>query len=207
MEKELLIPFLKASIPEYDWILSDMEKSGGWLNLNENLIQNTISLKLEWWKAYEDEKLFNVFRLLMFLDPDEIKELNTVEKAEQVNEELTNDVYEFIQSDEYKELTDIKPFTEEGKKEIKKATEKWLAGLSEEETKKYWTDISHYWLGFFATFFDLLALMIQGKSMRQLVKEASNGIDASYHQAVQIDRTVLFLPYFQQRLLRAQLGM
>ena len=30
--------------------------------------------------------------------------------------------------------------------------------------------------------------------------------DEAYRQAVQIDRTVLFLPYFQDRMIKAQLG-
>ncbi len=206
MEKAFLIPFLKAAIPEFDWILSDMEDNGGWLNLNENLIQNSILLKMEWWKAYEDEKLFNIYRALMLVDFDELKEIKTKEQAEQLNKELISELSQYIQSDEYKELSLIKPLSDDEKKELKKEIEKLLSDLSEEEQIKYWRDVSFYFLGFFCTFFDLLSLMVHGRSMRQLVRDAKQNDDQAFILAAQTDRMVLYLPYFQERLKRAQLS-
>ncbi len=46
--------------------------------------------------------------------------------------------------------------------------------------------------------------MVHGRSMCQLVTDAKNGNDEAFRQAVHIDRTVLQLPYFQQRLLKSQ---
>jgi len=206
MEKEFLIPFIKAAIPEFDWILSDMEENGGWLNLNENLIQTFIQLKLEWWKAYDDEKLFNVYRALMVLDLDDLKAIKTKEQAEELNKDIISELSEFIQSEEYLELSTIKPLSDDEKEKLKKETEKMLSDMSEQERIEYWRDISFYWLGFFCTFFDLLSLMIHGKSLRQLVNEAKQGDDKSFILAAQTDRMVLYLPYFQERLKRAQLG-
>lgn len=81
-----------------------------------------------------------------------------------------------------------------------------LERASEEERKIYWQNVGFFWMGFILTFFDLLALMIHGKCMRQLVMEARNGDDRAFALAVQIDRTVLSLKYFQNRINRAQLS-
>ncbi|MGV3590887.1 MAG: hypothetical protein ACO1PZ_04305 [Gammaproteobacteria bacterium] len=52
-----------------------------------------------------------------------------------------------------------------------------------------------------------LALMSFGRTMCDLVTSAKNGNDDDFCHAVQIDRTVLFgIPYFRQRLIRAQVG-
>lgn len=56
-----------------------------------------------------------------------------------------------------------------------------------------------------ANLYNYLAVMVYGKSLCQLVKDAREGDDQALVQAVQVDRTVLNLPYFQQRLARAQL--
>ena len=203
MEKEILLAFLKAALPAYDSILGDLEKSNGWLNLNENLIQNAIALKLQWWKAYDDEKLFKIYQLLMFLDLDDIKAIKTEEDALKIREELTNEHLKFINSEEFKNL---RPYTDEEIAEMREAMEKMLSELSEEEKKKFWTNVAYYFLGLYSGFFDLLALMIHGKTMRQLVTEAKEGNDDSYCLAVQTDRMVIYLPYFQERLTGAQLG-
>ena len=61
-------------------------------------------------------------------------------------------------------------------------------------------------LGFITALYNYLALMVHGRTMCQLVTDALGGDDEAYRRAVQIDRTVLFLPYFQDRMLKAQLG-
>ena len=53
-------------------------------------------------------------------------------------------------------------------------------------------------------FFNILALMIHRRSMCELVNDAKNGDNEAFCLAVQIDRTVLQLPYFQKRLLKSQ---
>src|SRR5690606_3116099 len=50
-------------------------------------------------------------------------------------------------------------------------------------------------------------LMSFGRTMTTLVRLAAQGNDAAFCQAVQIDKTVLSgIPYFRQRLIRAQIG-
>jgi len=60
------------------------------------------------------------------------------------------------------------------------------------------------YLGFITSLFNYLALMVHGRTICQLVADALGGDDDAYRRAVQIDRTVHSLPYFQDRLLKAQ---
>lgn len=202
MKKESLAPFLRSVIPEYDLMIADMENSGGWLVLNDNIIENSIRLKLEWWKAYEDEKLLKTYQLLMFFDLEELKQIKTEQEALHAREELESFMLEFAESKDFKEC---RPLTDEETAEIKQYIERVLADSTKEEQVEFWRDISFQLLGLYSSFFDLLALMIHGKSMRQLVFEAKENNDKSFVLAVQTDRMVLSLPYFQQRMLKAQL--
>jgi len=206
MEREFLIIFLKSILPQFDLILSSMEDSHGWLNLPLPLIDNLVRLKLKWWAAYENEKLFSLYRLLMFVDIDTMKNIQTQEEAEILKASLVNEIYDYINSEEYRELQELKPITKEEKKELSDEISKWLEDLTEEERREFWRNVAYYWLGFFTTLFDILAVMIHGRSMRQLVSEAKAGDDNAMSLAIQIDRMVIYLPYFQERLLRAQAG-
>lgn len=53
---------------------------------------------------------------------------------------------------------------------------------------------------------DYVSLMVHGRSLCQLVADAKTGDDEAFVLAVQIDRTVLNIPYFRQRMAKAQLG-
>lgn len=56
-----------------------------------------------------------------------------------------------------------------------------------------------------ANLYNYLAVMVSGHSLCQLVALAKEGNDGALISAAQVDRTVLNLPYFQQRIARAQL--
>ncbi len=203
MEREFLTHFIKALLPQFDWILSEMEKSGGWLNLPTPLVDNLIKFKIRWWEAYADEKRFHIYQALMFIDIDTLKSIQSEEDVKILNEALTNEAYELITSEEFKET---RPYTEEEKKIMVEELNEMLVSCTDEERKQFWQQVAFFWLGFIVTFFNLLSLMVHGKSLRQLVTSACQGDDEAYVLAVQIDRTVLFLPYFQQRLIQAQLS-
>jgi hypothetical protein len=180
-----------------------MEKSGGWLKLNAPLLDSVTKFKLQWWKAYENEKVFKTYQALMLIDIDTLKSIQTIEEAEIIKQSLINESYALLNSDLVKET---RPFTEDEKAEMIQALQAMLAAFSDEERKEYWQGVAFYWLGFIITFFDILSLMVHGKSLRQLVTAAKQGDDEAYYLAVQVDRTVLFLPCFQDRLLQAQMS-
>lgn len=50
---------------------------------------------------------------------------------------------------------------------------------------------------------DILSFLVHGRRITDLVQSAINGDDEAFCLAVQIDRLVLSLPYFRERLLRA----
>ena len=54
--------------------------------------------------------------------------------------------------------------------------------------------------------FNYLVLMLHGYTMCTLITMAKNGDDSAFCKAVHIDRTVLNLPYFKWRILKAQFG-
>lgn len=103
--------------------------------------------------------------------------------GEEVNEESLNNFIEDV-TDEYKKASNQKNDVS-----------------AKEHQKSQQVDIQSIYL---AGFFNTLALMIHRRSMCQLITDAKNGDDEAFCLAVQIDRTVLQLSYFQQRLLKSQ---
>jgi len=47
MEKDFLSYFIKVLLPQFDWILSEMEKSGGCFDLPAPLIENLVNFKVK----------------------------------------------------------------------------------------------------------------------------------------------------------------
>jgi len=72
MRKDFFNLFLKSALPEFDWLLSEMEKSDGWFKLHPPLVETISKFKLQWWKAYDDQRLFNLYHALMFVDLDDL---------------------------------------------------------------------------------------------------------------------------------------
>ena len=58
---------------------------------------------------------------------------------------------------------------------------------------------------FFATFFNVISMMVHGRKLTELVPAAEAGDDHAYFLAVQIDKRILSLPYFIERRIKAEL--
>jgi len=132
-----------------------------------------------------------------------IKGLQSPEEAKALEVTITLDAYELVTS---KELNDARPYTDEEKLAQVEALKELLAVATDDEKREFWQQMAFYWLGMLLAFHELLALLVHGRSMRQLVNDAKRGDDKAYVLAVQTDRTVLNLPYFADRLLRAQIS-
>jgi len=178
-----------------------MENSGGWISLPSQLLTIIHKLNLQWWRGYEDSKTFNAYQALMFVDLDTLKRIQTQEEADSLRNSLLDESCELVNTEL---INESYPFTENEKKEIISSITEYLDNATEEERIEYWKSVGFYWQGFIMTFFDHLAVMIHGKSMRSLVKEAKLGDDKSFVLAVQIDRSVLKIAYFQDRIQKAQ---
>jgi len=191
IEKTTIIRLLKILIPDVHEELSNMDKNGGWIKLPENIIDTLIQLKFNWWQLYENEQLLKGVATTMFLDNQEAKELfeNTP----------MDDIYHEY-GDLLESVDDISIPTELEKQEF------WdqVNSASKDEQIELLKPFCKMVLGVLSVSFNYLALMIHGRSMCQLVADAKQGDDIAYRCAVQIDRSVLRLEYFQDRLLRAQ---
>ena len=188
-----ILQILKVAIPELDEDLSYLEKNNGWINLNEDFISLIQQWDLNWHKYYEDEKLLRTLSALMYFDADELKNINKEDGYESLLNEMLalNDEAENFNFDD---LGSPEELAESFKNE------------SEDEKNKVLQQFIIFFLGLLSTGFNFLALMLHGHTMCDLVSMAKDGDDKAFCKAVHVDRTVLNLPYFKQRMIKAQLG-
>lgn len=191
----LIKQLLKSLLPEIDKTFQYMEKHGGWLNLKDELTDIVNKLNIaDWAKYYETPHVLKTFPALIDYDVEEIKELS---KTPTVSRNRL-----------------LKEFAEEfSKNEFRypnpKALEQFrcdFESATNDEQQDITKSVTFMYLSFLTSLFNYLALMLHGKPISTLVREAKNGNDNSLCEAVHIDRTVLFLPFVQKRLLKAQLG-
>ncbi|MCK4823767.1 hypothetical protein KA005_48890 [bacterium] len=187
------INFLKAVLPTFDELLEFMESHKYWLPLQDNVINNFLTYNLNWWDFYEDENRFRALCAIAFIDEDELKEIPENYTLEEFISEAT-EVMEDVNTSE--DLTD------ENIDEAKRVIE----SSPEDEQIEYAKQSILMLTSFLASTFQYLALMTHGRSMCQLVEDAKKGDDNAFCIAVQVDRNVLRIPYFQERLFRAQLS-
>jgi len=186
---------LKILLPEIDSLLDSVEKDGGWLNLNDDFIQAIHNLKISnWAKYYEDPKTLKAFIPLMFYSPKELNEM-----AKNPTESRAKLTKEFI--DEFSD-SQFQPPNQEELDKIRTDYE----NTHDEERVEVTKQTTFLYLSMLTNLFNYLALMLHGKSICTLVYEAKNGDDDSLCEAIHIDRTILYLPFAQERLIRAQLG-
>ena len=186
---------LKILLPEIDEVLQGIEKDDGWLNLPEDIIQNIHDLNIsDWAKYYEDPKTLKAFALLISHSPDELKEL-----AKTPLESKARLTKEFI--DEF----DMSQLAQPDSSDLDKFKTDYQES-SPEEQLELTKQLTFLLLTFLTNLFNYLALMLHGKTICTLVLEAKNGNDNSLCEAAHIDKTILYLPFVQKRIIQAQLG-
>lgn len=191
IEKTTIVRLLQLIIPNAHEELSIMEKNGGWIKLPENFIDALIQWKVNWWQYYENEQLLKAIASTIFLDNLEARELfETTPK---------DDIYHGY-GDLLESVDDFPIPTESEQKDF---MEKFNSASKDEQIELL-KPFCKMVLGLLTASFNYLALMVHGRSMCQLVADAKQGDDNAFRCAVQIDRSVLRLDYFQDRLLRAQ---
>lgn len=193
MTKESITRFLSAMTPEIDEIILYIEANKGWFALTDEFIEVIHKFDLRWWEYYEDEGRLRTLNILMFLDPEECKKLNNEESIEQVISEVS----EFLESGE-----EINLPTEA---EQNKFVEQYNSS-SEEEQKEQLKQMAIIFMGFLCSTFNIIAQMSHKKNMCQLIAAAKSGDDEAFKHAVRVDKTVLRLPFFQERLSKASLA-
>lgn len=192
IELPLLKRLLVSVIPEYMDMFNLMTEHKGWLPFTDEFVESLQNLKIEWWSFYEDEKKLRMLGLLMVIPQDELNSYTNKESITALAEEMA----ECLEDGE-----PIEAPTEEEKKE-------WISKFDnapKDEQLEISKQIAFFFYGYMLNLSQYLALMIHGKSMVQLVAEAKAGNDESFRNAVHIDRMTLYIPEFQNRMMRAQL--
>jgi len=185
------VNLLVVLIPELDKLLAAMEKNGGWFTLDgfdlNPLIKN---LTLDnWAEFYLNEKAFRALPVLFLLSEDELKE--AIKHPEKSKEELKMASSlmldeAFFEADDY--------------------YDKDFAALPEEEQQTQLKQLSYVILTMLLGLFNAISGMVHGESLCKLVTAAKNGSDLALCKAIQIDRTILFLPFVKDRFIKAQLN-
>lgn len=193
MSKESITRFLSAMVPDIDGLISIIENNKGWFALTDEFIEVMHKFNLRWWDYYEDEDRLRAIQVLMFLDPEECKSITSEESVE----EVINEISGFLESDEEIAI----PTEDEQNKFIEK-----FNSSSEEEQQEHLKQMAILYTGFLCSIFNLIAQMTHKKNMCQLIEAAKSGDDEAFKCAVKVDKSVLQIPYFQERLSRANLS-
>lgn len=198
------IKLIKSQLPEFDKIVRDLRKSGGYLSLPDEIIDLLSTDGLPPWSSYYDDpsKLKSLAAKVLF-GPKKIKKferriskLNKSERAK-VRESLKAQI---LDSDQIAPEFDKITIPSEADFDL------WL---DEAINAKNTANLPSLYLMLYTMLtqiFFYLAVMTFGRSMTSLVQAAQKGDEGAFFAAVRIDKTVLFgVPYFRQRLLKAQI--
>jgi len=192
-DKKTIVKTLLTIVPELDTTLVYLEKNEGWINLDERFISLLLQWNLSWQEYYEDEQRLRALSSLMLFDVEKLKNIKESDDYESALLEivaLNNEV-------------DNLNFDDIGTPE--QLAESFKESSNEEKNKTLKQSVI-FCLGMITSSFNYLALMLHGHTMCSLVSMAKDGDDNAFCKAVHIDRTVLNLPYFKQRMLKAQFG-
>jgi hypothetical protein len=191
---------LESILPEIDWLVEHMEKNEGWLNITAflpHITENIIAWELPAWATYYlDERKLKTLGMLVLYDIDELKSV-TPENSADFHEKSLLDALELFDVVDDIELPSPKEVTE------------FFATAEKSEREQYTKQMIISLYAFFTATFNYLSLMTFGKTLCQLVEMAQKSdveADKALCQAIQIDRTILHLPFVQNRILKAQLG-
>jgi len=187
LDRKSVVEFLSATLPTYDELFSLMEKSSGWLPVNPEVLDLLLKLETPWCTYYEDENKIKALAYYFVFDGED-------ESKENIST-ILNETTEFLNLSD-SEVDKLKAQNERSQPDFDT-----LSSQEKEESARLNTVLIY---ALITHLFNYLALMIHRRTMCQLVAIAENGDDEAFRQAVHIDRTVLQLPYFQKRLLRAQ---
>ncbi|PHS31146.1 MAG: hypothetical protein COA95_06775 [Methylophaga sp.] len=197
---EVTLKLLDKILPEIDFLVEHMEKNQGWFNITAflpHLAENIIAWKLPIWSTfYLDEGQLKTLGMLVLYDIDELKSV-TPETAAAFHKKSLLDRLELLD-----EADDVAlPSPEE--------VTAFLETAEQFECEQYTKQMLIALYAFFTATFNYLSLMTFGKTLCQLVEQAQKDdaeADKALCQAVQIDRTILQLPFVHARILKAQLG-
>lgn len=201
LSKESALGFSKKWTPLYAEVFQELKSEGGRVQITGRFakIRSNVGNYVQ---LYDDERKPGVALLLALLGEDGFKKLN--EDSATWSERDSSEFLEELASDDTQEelLQDFDlPETEADW--IKQEQE--FESLSDEQKAASIKTSGFFWSGFFAQFFNTLALMTHGATLITLVTKALEKDDEAFCKAVQVDRFLLtHHPFFIARKQRAQ---
>lgn len=200
-----IVEFMKVLLPGIQDVISDVEGDEGYLNLPEKFSDLLTRDGLPPWSSYyEQPEKMRGFVARSIFSSEELAQLeaeiksSTPEGIQALRLDIQKLVLDGTGGTHLEEILDSIP--------PEQAAAMWASMDSNEQTQAE--------IGLYFIFYSMLtqihyyfALITYGKNICDLIEEAKAGDDDSFYKVVRIDRTVLFgIPYFQKRLIRAQLG-
>jgi hypothetical protein len=191
---------LKALSPELVWLLRQIESDGGYVRFPRQVNEAISNLRIEAYpRLYENEAAIAYIFLNGFLDAPEIMEL-----SEELDAASPSERGELLLATMEESLEALEKVNFPMTPAEEKAARKLFDALSPEDQKEAWRFSQHFWMGFLATFHQLLSVMVHGEKLTALVAKAMSGDDEAFGKAVQIDKRILSnIPALKQRFERA----
>lgn len=183
---ELVLPFIDDAI-EY------MHKNNGWLPLSDEFIQGLHNLEItDWAKYYLEPEKLKTLSSLCFYDEDELMELS--KDPDTAKDKIISNLILELENYNFEAPTteDIKKFEDDYKQS------------NDSEKTKITTVVTIVILSFLTNLFQYLCLMVHGKTITKMIAKAKAGDDKALCNAIQIDKTILYLPFVQKRIIKSQ---
>ncbi len=197
-----VVDSLRFSIPDAEWLLRQIESKQGWFRFPPYLANVITNLKIESYPLlYANEQAIVTIFLKGFMTDEEIKDF-----CSEADAATPEELGEFVNTSVSSISETIDQIYIPKTPEEQEAARKAFLALPDEEQKQAIKFAQHFYLSFFATFFQNLSVMVHGEKLTSLVAQAVAGSDVAFVKAVQIDRRILTeFPYFRERFARAQL--
>ena len=180
---------LRKIVPQYDEIIADLESKA---EILPNLYKFAEKSGLSGYPLlYLDKQ--NLIKLVLL----------TLMPAAQIND--LNEAVKMLDPDE------AIVFANQFVKNLNQSPEKldaildphFSSDLDEVDPSKMTDQSKIVMTTFFVWFYDSLSFLVHGRRIIDLVQSAINGDDEAFCLAIQIDRLVLSIPYFRERVLKA----
>lgn len=177
----------------------------GFLNLDPDIVPFlSKGHATPWATYYQSPGQLKLLALLSLVDAESIPEFaeslkaSTLEEQTQFSEELKEIALSTITQGN--DLPSTPTLT-------KQEAKQWWESANEEEREHAVTRDTLLLYTLVTQFFHYCGIMTFGRSLCDLVEDAITGDDGAFYKAVQIDKTTLYsIPYFRERLARAQLS-
>lgn len=202
IDKASAAEFLRSSIPDWTWFISQIESEDGHFRFPPIVTRAIVNLRIEAYPLlYENEASIGLILFRAFMSRKEMLELNA-QLIEQSPLERGQTLREWM--DGLIECETVFEFPKTPAEE-RLAVDQFKA-LTKEEQAEGIRMTQHLWMGFLAGFFQNVSVMVHGEKLTSLVAQAKAGSDEAFCKAIQIDKRILTtIPYFKQRFERVTL--